>query len=75
MAVRDQQQSLIYFFCVAPRTAHDAVTDGHPCLRLLDDQWAFCPHDAHARGHVWERTGGITPAELLERTLARAHTG
>ncbi len=62
---------LIQYFCILPQHSRPAssLTDQ---LTIHERQWAFCPHDARARDHVWEATGGLPLGEIATFAQRRA---
>jgi len=69
MSPLDESPSLVHFVCVAPLTAHVGVSEGRSQFRLIDDRWAFCPHNIGAHGHAWEAIDGVTLIELRQRYI------
>jgi hypothetical protein len=56
---------LVEYECVAPEHQTGAA---HPDkLTIHERQWAFCPYDTHADGHVWKRVGDDELEELQRR--------
>lgn len=62
--------TLIHFFCVRPEHARSSDTTPDQ-LTIHERQWAFCPHDAHARDHEWQPTGGLTLSEIESSARGR----
>jgi hypothetical protein len=66
---KDPVESPVAFQCAAP--THQAGEAGPDKLTVHEGQWAFCPFDAKAEGHVWKPTGGLTLSMLRHAAVVR----
>ena len=57
--------NLVGFECVAPE--HQPGTGRPDKLTIHERQWAFCPYDTHADGHVWKQVGDDDVEDLQRR--------
>jgi hypothetical protein len=64
---------LIAYECVAPE--HEPSLLYPDKLTINEGQWAFCPFDARATGHVWRESAGAEFSELLIRAGLIGHIG
>ena len=56
---------LIAYACVAPD--HQPTLLHPDKLTVNEGEWAFCPFDARAADHRWQKTGGADLASLTLR--------
>ena len=61
------QSGLIHWRCDA--AGHQQAPNGRTAdtLTVHDGQWAYCPRDVAASGHVWTATNGVL-IEMLRRS-------
>ncbi|HEV8656324.1 MAG TPA: hypothetical protein VGR85_12515 [Candidatus Limnocylindria bacterium] len=63
-------EGLIHFLCVLPAHVRDPQLDSDH-ITVFDGQWAFCAGEVHDEKHDWQKTGGVSRAEVAKLLAER----